>query len=65
MRIAIIGAGFSGCQLTLELLRRARPGTQILLFDRSGTFGPGVAFRSTAQPVPAEHSGRQHESVRR
>ena len=44
MRIAIIGAGFSGCQLTLELLRRARPGTKILLFDGSGTFGPGVAF---------------------
>jgi uncharacterized NAD(P)/FAD-binding protein YdhS len=44
MRIAIIGAGFSGCQLTLELLRRARPETEILLFDRSGTFGPGLAF---------------------
>ena len=44
MRIAIIGAGFSGCQLTLELLRRARPSTKILLFDGSGTFGPGVAF---------------------
>jgi uncharacterized NAD(P)/FAD-binding protein YdhS len=37
MRIAIIGAGFSGCQLTLELLRRARPSTKILLFDGSGT----------------------------
>ena len=45
MRIAIIGAGFSGCQLTLELLRRARPGTQILLFDGAATFGRGLAFR--------------------
>ena len=44
MRIAIIGAGFSGCQLTLELLRRARAGTQILLFDGAATFGRGVAF---------------------
>jgi uncharacterized NAD(P)/FAD-binding protein YdhS len=44
MRIAIIGAGFSGCQLTLELLRRARPGTQILLFDGAATFGRGIAF---------------------
>jgi uncharacterized NAD(P)/FAD-binding protein YdhS len=44
MRIAIIGAGFSGCQLTLELLRRAKAGTQILLFDGAATFGRGVAF---------------------
>jgi hypothetical protein len=44
MRIAIIGGGFSGCQLTLELLRRARPGTQILLFDGAATFGRGIAF---------------------
>ncbi|MGH6921967.1 MAG: FAD/NAD(P)-binding protein, partial [Geminicoccaceae bacterium] len=44
MRIAIIGAGFSGCQLTLELLRRSRPDTEILLFDGSETFGTGVAF---------------------
>jgi uncharacterized NAD(P)/FAD-binding protein YdhS len=44
MQIAIIGAGFSGCQLALELLRHGTPGIQILLFDGSGTFGPGLAF---------------------
>jgi uncharacterized NAD(P)/FAD-binding protein YdhS len=44
MRIAIVGAGFSGCQITLELLRHARAGTEILLCDGSGSFGPGVAF---------------------
>jgi uncharacterized NAD(P)/FAD-binding protein YdhS len=44
MRIAIIGAGFSGCQLTLELLRRAGAHTQVVLFDGAATFGRGVAF---------------------
>lgn len=44
MRIAIIGAGFTGAQLTLELLRRAPRGTTILLFERSGVFGPGLAY---------------------
>jgi uncharacterized NAD(P)/FAD-binding protein YdhS len=44
MQIAIIGAGFSGSQLALELLRHGTPGIQILLFDGSGTFGPGLAF---------------------
>ena len=44
MRIAIIGAGFSGSQLAIELLRSSRSATDILLFDQSATFGPGVAF---------------------
>ena len=44
MRIAIIGAGFSGCQLAIELLRSGPSPLDILLFDQSATFGPGVAF---------------------
>jgi uncharacterized NAD(P)/FAD-binding protein YdhS len=44
MRIAIIGAGFSGCQLAIELMRSGPSPVDILLFDQSATFGPGVAF---------------------
>ena len=44
MRIAIIGAGFSGSQLAIELLREGPSPADILLFDQSATFGPGVAF---------------------
>jgi uncharacterized NAD(P)/FAD-binding protein YdhS len=44
MRIAIIGAGFSGCQLAIELMRSGPSPVEILLFDQSATFGPGVAF---------------------
>jgi uncharacterized NAD(P)/FAD-binding protein YdhS len=44
MRIAIIGAGFSGSQLAIELLRSGPSPMDILLFDQSATFGPGVAF---------------------
>lgn len=44
MRIAVVGAGFTGAQVTLELLRRAPRGTTILLFERSGVFGPGLAY---------------------
>ena len=44
MRIAIIGAGFSGCQLAVELLRSNPSPVDILLFDQSATFGPGVAY---------------------
>jgi uncharacterized NAD(P)/FAD-binding protein YdhS len=44
MRVAIIGAGFSGCQLAVELLRSRPSPMDILLFDQSATFGPGVAY---------------------
>jgi uncharacterized NAD(P)/FAD-binding protein YdhS len=44
MRVAIIGAGFSGCQLAIELLRGGPSPAEIFLFDQSATFGPGVAF---------------------
>jgi uncharacterized NAD(P)/FAD-binding protein YdhS len=44
MRIAIIGAGFSGCQLAIELMRNGPSPLEISLFDASASFGPGVAF---------------------
>ena len=42
--IAIIGGGFCGTLTAVQLLRRAGPGTRILLIERSGDFGPGVAY---------------------
>jgi uncharacterized NAD(P)/FAD-binding protein YdhS len=44
MRIAIIGAGFSGSQLAIELMRNGPSPLEISLFDASASFGPGVAF---------------------
>lgn len=47
--IAIVGAGFSGSLTAIHLLR-LDPDCQITLFDRSGDFGPGLAY-STPSPV--------------
>lgn len=44
MRIAIIGAGFTGTQLTVEVLRRAPPASEVVLVEASGRFGPGLAY---------------------
>jgi uncharacterized NAD(P)/FAD-binding protein YdhS len=58
--VAIIGAGFSGTATALAL-RRAEPRARVRLFDRSATFGPGVAY-GTQSPlhllnVPSDHLG--------
>jgi uncharacterized NAD(P)/FAD-binding protein YdhS len=51
LTIAIIGAGFSGTLTAVQLARRhADRIGRIVLFDRSGTFGPGLAY-STPSPV--------------
>lgn len=47
MRVAVIGAGFSGTMVACHLLRR---GARVCLFERSGTFGPGLAY-GAAGPV--------------
>lgn len=47
--IALIGAGFTGSILATHLLRAARF-EHIMLFERSGRFGPGLAY-STPTPV--------------
>ncbi|MBW3617976.1 MAG: FAD/NAD(P)-binding protein [Proteobacteria bacterium] len=41
-RIAIIGGGFSGTALAIQLL--ARGGGPVVLIERSGVFGPGLAY---------------------
>ncbi|HTY50337.1 MAG TPA: FAD/NAD(P)-binding protein [Steroidobacteraceae bacterium] len=56
--IVIIGGGFSGTILAVNLLRRAaRVRTRIVLMERSGRFGSGVAYappsRSCLLNVPA------------
>lgn len=46
--VAIVGAGASGSLLAAQLLRRGEPGTHVVLIERSGAFGPGVAYSSTS-----------------
>ena len=48
--LAIVGAGCSGTLVAVQLLSRHAPaGTRILLFERRGSFGPGLAY-STPHP---------------
>lgn len=45
--IAILGSGFSGTLLAVQLLRRAargKGGVRVVLIERSGAFGPGLAY---------------------
>ena len=42
--VAIVGGGFSGTVAAVHLLRRAAAGTRVLLIERSGDAGPGVAY---------------------
>jgi uncharacterized NAD(P)/FAD-binding protein YdhS len=46
--VAVVGAGASGALLAAQLLRRAEPGSRVVLIERSGAFGPGVAYSSTS-----------------
>ncbi|HEX2939732.1 MAG TPA: FAD/NAD(P)-binding protein, partial [Rhodopila sp.] len=41
--IAVVGAGFSGSLVALHLQDCCPPGTRIVLIERSGRFGPGLA----------------------
>lgn len=43
-RVAIIGGGVSGTLLAVQLLRRSESALQVILIERSGTFGRGVAY---------------------
>ncbi|MDR3535718.1 MAG: FAD/NAD(P)-binding protein [Acetobacteraceae bacterium] len=49
--IAVIGAGFSGTMLSLGLQASCPRGTRIHLIERSGRFGPGLAYN----PADAAH----------
>ncbi|MBC6982845.1 FAD/NAD(P)-binding protein [Caulobacter sp. 17J80-11] len=42
-RIAIVGGGFSGTALAVQLLQR-RPECEVVLIERSGRFGQGLAY---------------------
>lgn len=42
--IAIVGAGFSGTMLASQLLSQAQRPLRLCLIERSGRFGPGVAY---------------------
>jgi uncharacterized NAD(P)/FAD-binding protein YdhS len=44
LRIAIVGAGFTGTMLAVQLLRRVDHPTEISLIDRRGSFGRGLAY---------------------
>jgi uncharacterized NAD(P)/FAD-binding protein YdhS len=48
-RIGVIGGGFSGTMFVVQLLRAIRSPVEIFLFDRSGSFGRGLAY-STRNP---------------
>src|SRR5688572_30387075 len=59
--IAIVGGGFSGVALTINLLRRATAPLRIVLIERKPPFGGGVAY-GTKSPdhllnVPANKMG--------
>jgi uncharacterized NAD(P)/FAD-binding protein YdhS len=43
-KIAIIGGGFSGSLLAVQLLRSTSPSDNVMLIERNATFGRGVAY---------------------
>jgi uncharacterized NAD(P)/FAD-binding protein YdhS len=45
--VTIVGGGASGTLLALQLLKKARQKLRLLLVDRSGDFGRGIAYRTT------------------
>ena len=51
MIVAIVGAGFSGCQLALELLRQGGPDLEIVLIECDGGFGPGRAYGARSRDL--------------
>lgn len=59
--VAIVGAGFSGTLTALQIGRAARIPASVLLADKDGVFGRGLAYRKTTEPhllnVPAKKMG--------
>ncbi|HEX8223359.1 MAG TPA: FAD/NAD(P)-binding protein [Allosphingosinicella sp.] len=47
MRVAIVGAGYSGTVAAAEVARSA-PGAEILLIEKSGRFAAGAAYSTTS-----------------
>lgn len=51
--IAVIGGGFCGVALTIQLLRRAAPGkTRIVIIEPRAELGAGVAYATRDYPYP-------------
>ena len=44
MRVAIVGSGFTGTMVAAHLLRQTRAKVTVTVFERTGRFGPGVAY---------------------
>lgn len=42
--VAIIGAGFSGATLAAQVLQLGRAAPRVLLIEKTGRFGPGLAY---------------------
>lgn len=42
--VGIVGAGFTGSLCAVHLLHRLPPGSRVTLLDRTGSFGPGLAY---------------------
>lgn len=45
--VAVVGGGFSGVMTAVHLLRRCPPTTSLLLIERGGKLGRGLAFGTT------------------
>ena len=57
-RVVIAGGGFSGAATAAALLRRREPGLHVTLVERSGVFGRGVAYGTSAAPSTCSTSPR-------
>jgi uncharacterized NAD(P)/FAD-binding protein YdhS len=59
--VAIIGAGFCGSMVAVNLLRKAKQRVDVALIERSGTFARGLAYGTTDRShllnVPAAKMG--------
>ena len=58
--IAIIGGGFSGTCLAIQLLRRGLPpGTRLLIFEPRAELGAGLAYATRDYPYPLNVAAAQ------
>ncbi|MEA1674662.1 FAD/NAD(P)-binding protein [Nitrospirillum sp. BR 11163] len=46
--LAVVGGGFSGAATALHLTRRLRDGPPVILFERGGRVGPGLAYATVS-----------------
>jgi len=65
--VAVIGAGFAGTLTAVQIARQTRVPARILLVDKSGTFGRGLAYRATKEQhllnVPVGKMGAFPENI--